>query len=82
MTIISSFVTGISIYTATKEVVKDVGELFPESIPPALEKACVTSSASEVKYLKRPDVEAKTNKFLDRVYQLMRYIWRKRSGEI
>ena len=42
---------------------KDVSDLFPESIPPALEKARVTSAA-EAEYISRPDIEAKINDFL------------------
>ena len=52
-------------YPQLKEVKRDVGDLFLESIPPALEKARVTSSASEAKYVSRPDVEAKISNFLD-----------------
>jgi hypothetical protein len=44
---------------------KASSNLFPESIPPALEKARVTSSAAEAEYVSRPDVEAKINGYLD-----------------
>ena len=65
VSVFSTMVTGLSIYVASKEVVKDVSDLFPESIPPALEKARVTSSAAEAEYVCRPDVEAKINNYLD-----------------
>ena len=57
--------TGLSLYSSSKEVVKDVNDLFPESMPPALEKARVTSSAAVAEYISRPDIEAKIIDYLD-----------------
>jgi len=61
----SSLLTGLAFYAVWKEFTKDVSELLPESIPPALEKARVTSSHSKAKYVSRPGLEAKINNFLD-----------------
>ena len=61
----SSLLTGLAFYAVWKEFAKDVSELLPESIPPALEKARVTSSHSKAKYVSRPGLEAKINNFLD-----------------
>ena len=61
-------VIGVSLlraYPQFKEVKRDVGELLPESIPPALDKARVTTSASEAEYVSRPGLEAQINTFLD-----------------
>ena len=61
----SSLLTGLALYAVWKEFTKDISELLPESIPPALEKARVTSSHSEAKYVSRPGLEAKINRFFD-----------------
>ncbi len=52
-------------YPQFEEVKRDVGELLPESVPPALDKARVTKSTSEAKYVSRPSLEAQIDTFLD-----------------
>lgn len=63
--ILGIFTAVLSIYFYSKELAKDVSELLPESIPPALEKARVTASHAKAKYVSRPDVEAKINHYFN-----------------
>ena len=65
VSVFGTLVTVLSIYTATKEFMKGANELLPESIPPALEKARVTTSHAKANYVSRPNVKAQINDFLD-----------------
>jgi hypothetical protein len=55
----------LTVYSELKKFTMDIDGLLPESIPPALEKASVTTSHSKGMYISRPDVEGKINDYFN-----------------
>ncbi len=65
-------------------VKRDVGELHPESIPPALDKDRMTTTALEADYISRPGLEAKSKHSLiqPRITSIVLSIARKERGSL